>query len=54
MCQRRFYVYIKCKQENYNVDVEGEVTLLWVLREQFKIDRDKYGCGAGVCGACTV
>jgi aerobic-type carbon monoxide dehydrogenase small subunit (CoxS/CutS family) len=32
----------------------GEASLLWYLRDQFDLKGKKYGCGAGVCGACTV
>jgi isoquinoline 1-oxidoreductase alpha subunit len=35
-------------------DVDGETPLLWVLRDALGIVGPKYGCGVGVCGACTV
>jgi isoquinoline 1-oxidoreductase alpha subunit len=37
-----------------NVDVEPEMPLLWVLRDMLGLTGAKYGCGAGLCGACTV
>ena len=36
------------------VDVEPEMPLLWVLRGHLNLPGAKYGCGIGVCGACTV
>jgi isoquinoline 1-oxidoreductase alpha subunit len=38
----------------HNVDVEPEMPLLWVLRDELKMAGTKYGCGIGACGACTV
>jgi isoquinoline 1-oxidoreductase alpha subunit len=36
------------------VDVEPEMPLLWVLRDELKLAGTKYGCGVAQCGACTV
>lgn len=38
----------------HNVDVEDEMPLLWVLRDELDIKGPKYGCGIAQCGACTV
>jgi isoquinoline 1-oxidoreductase subunit alpha len=40
--------------EPRSVDVPGSVPLMWVLRETFGFTSVKFGCGVGVCGACTV
>jgi len=36
------------------VDAEGDTPLLWVLRDILDLTGTKYGCGVGLCGACTV
>ena len=36
------------------VDVPGDMPLLWVLRDVLDLRGTKYGCGMGLCGACTV
>lgn len=38
----------------HDVDVEDDMPLLWVLRDELGITGPKYGCGIAQCGACTV
>jgi len=38
----------------FEVDVEPDMPLLWVLRDELGITGPKYGCGIAQCGACTV
>ena len=40
--------------EAHTVDVDGDTPLLWVLRDVLGLTGTKFGCGAGLCGACTV
>lgn len=45
---------IKVNNREYSVDAEADTPLLWVIREQVGLTGTKFGCGAGLCGACTV
>jgi isoquinoline 1-oxidoreductase alpha subunit len=36
------------------VDVPGDMPMLWVLRDVLNLKGTKFGCGAGLCGACTI
>lgn len=38
----------------FDIDVEPDMPLLWVLRDELDIKGVKYGCGIAACGACTV
>jgi isoquinoline 1-oxidoreductase subunit alpha len=48
----RFTLQINGRQET--VDADTEMPLLWVLRDLLNMTGTKYGCGMGLCGACTV
>ena len=41
-------------QEQVAIDVPGDTPSLWVIRDYFKNKGSKFGCGAGLCGACSV
>lgn len=47
-------IRFKLNGEPVSLDVEGEMPLLWVLREELGVRGTKFGCGIGLCGACTV
>lgn len=40
--------------KSHEVDVEDDMPLLWVLRDEIGLKGTKYGCGVAQCGACTV
>src|SRR6201990_488841 len=48
----RFTLEINGRQ--HAVDADPEMPLLWVLRDLLNMTGTKYGCGMGLCGACTV
>ena len=39
---------------NMSVEAAPDTPLLWAIREQLQMTGTKFGCGAGLCGACTV
>ena len=40
--------------QNYEIDADPQMPLLWVLRDLMNIKGPKFGCGVAACGACTV
>ena len=47
-------VKFKLNGEQVEVDADPAMPLLWVLRDKLNMTGTKYGCGIGLCGACTV
>jgi isoquinoline 1-oxidoreductase subunit alpha len=45
---------IKVNGAEHRVDVDGDTSLLWVLRDVLGMTGTKFGCGMALCGACTV
>ena len=45
---------IKVNGKTRTADVDPDMPLLWVLRDELDVKGPKFGCGAGLCGACTV
>ena len=47
-------IELKINGQLQKLDVAEEMPLLWALRDVAKLTGSKYGCGKGLCGACTV
>jgi isoquinoline 1-oxidoreductase alpha subunit len=45
---------VKVNGESRSVDAPADMPLLWILRDRLDLTGTKYGCGVGICGACTV
>ena len=45
---------MKINGKAYEIDVDGDMPLLWFLRDRLEFTGTKFGCGSGLCGACTV
>jgi aerobic-type carbon monoxide dehydrogenase small subunit (CoxS/CutS family) len=47
-------ITLRVNGSEHKVNVPPETPLLWVLRDTLQMTGTKFGCGAGLCGACTV
>ena len=47
-------IHLRVNETMREVDVAPDTPLLWVLRDTLGLTGTKYGCGVGLCGACTV
>lgn len=47
-------VTLNVNGRRYDADAEPDTPLLWVLRDTLGLTGTKFGCGAGLCGACSV
>ena len=47
-------ITLRVNGSEHKVNVAAETPLLWVLRDTLQLTGTKFGCGAGLCGACTV
>jgi aerobic-type carbon monoxide dehydrogenase small subunit (CoxS/CutS family) len=45
---------LKVNGQDHQIDAKGDTPLLYVLRDDLKLNAAKYGCGLGQCGSCTV
>ncbi len=45
---------LEINNQQYKVDADGQMPLLWVLRDLLDLTGTKYSCGMGICGSCTI
>jgi len=47
-------IVLHINERDYEIEVAGDVPLLWALRDKLNLTGTKYSCGIGICGSCTV
>ena len=45
---------VTINKKSYPIDVPNDMPLLWFLRDKLELTGTKFGCGMGLCGACTI
>jgi len=47
-------IALTINKAQHNIDVDPDMPLLWAIRDHLNLTGTKFGCGAALCGACTV
>jgi isoquinoline 1-oxidoreductase subunit alpha len=47
-------IHLLINNSPHDLEIASDTPLLWVLRDKLNMTGTKYGCGMGLCGACTV
>lgn len=47
-------IHMSVNGKSVSINADADMPLLWALREQLQLTGTKFGCGMGLCGACTV
>jgi isoquinoline 1-oxidoreductase alpha subunit len=47
-------IQLRVNGKKYSVDIDPDTPLLWVLRDHLGLSGTRFGCGAALCGCCTV
>jgi isoquinoline 1-oxidoreductase alpha subunit len=45
---------VEVNGKSFSIDADPNTPLLWVIREELRLTGTKFGCGIGMCGACSV
>lgn len=54
MAVKTTMIKFSLNNEAVAIDVAGNTPLLWVIRDHFKLKGSRFGCGMGLCGACSM